>query len=681
MSLLKLLWTRLDELQRRPAARWTLTILVLVCVFAYFGAVWTVSERIRADGMAISNALKEANLSKRDDVAVQFAEKGTVTVDGRTFGDVKLAPLAKALFEADGRLANTGAAARLVLEDRFPRWAPTFLLASNDTILLLGSVTLVMLLLAVWTGLSVPLVVTLVATLVVCAPLWLAGSLAWVVAIGSIAALLFGFALLVRSAAILLGRPSPPFAIASTVLREAMRLKIATFFVGVLLVAIPLLPIWINPQEPLRYQIQAFLARSMGLLFLLAACMTVFLACATVAFEIRDKQIWQLMTKPVARLQYLAGKWLGIVTLNAILMLLGGVAIFTYVQYLQLRPSKDPYDQVAVRDEILVARDGRYPTYRKLAGEEVRQVVERRIDADQILREEIASHERDETEVKIDLAKQVHQEFLAQQRSIGPGDFKEYVFEGLGAAKKLGAPLTLRYSFDIARIDPHEVHPVIFRFGDGAYIEREFVPAQAHVLVIPSDFIDENGTLRVAIINGRANQAPDAASPVIPGAGTLLFKPDAFEVLYRVDTFEWNYMRALFVQFVKLSFLAMFGVCASTVLSFPVACLLTFTVLAIGAVGPFLGISLDEYHVKADAPFVWRVFQTGVKGIATAAEWLLRAFGETRPTARLVEGRVVGWGDVVRTALMIGVVWTGGAFALGYAVFRRKELATYSGNT
>ncbi|MDZ4829137.1 MAG: hypothetical protein SGJ09_02935 [Phycisphaerae bacterium] len=681
MSLLKLLLVRLDDLQRRVSVRLTLSALVTVAVIAYFGAAWLKSSEIRRDGMAIATLLKEANLTKRDEVAVQFAEKGTVTVGARTFGNDKLAGFARALYEADGRLANPGAAARLVLEDRIPRWVPTFVLADDLTLALLGTVILGLLLLAIWVGLVVPMVFVTIGTGVLCAFLWWIGSTSWLVAVASIATLLFSFVLLVRGTSLALGRATPIFAIASTVLREAMRLKIATFFVGVLLIAIPVLPLWISRSEPLRYQIQAFIARSMGLLFLLAACMTVFLACATVAFEIRDKQIWQLMTKPVARVQYLLGKWLGVVALNLILVLLGGVAIFTYVQYMQTRPAKDQYDQMAVHEEILVARAGRFPTYRKLSGDEAREIVQKRIDSDPLLKADIENGERGELDVIRDLARQVHQEFLAAQRSIGAGEFRDYVFEDLLPAKRMNAALTLRYAFDIGRIDPHEVHSAIFRFADGSYIQRDFVPAQAHVLTLPAQLIDENGRLEVSIINGTPGNDANGNPTVIPGIGVMLFKPDAFEVLYRVDTFEWNFIRALAVQFMKLAFLSMFGVCAATVLSFPVACVLSFTVLSIGSLAPFLGMSLDEYRIKSDAPALWQAFQFVIKTVATGAEWMLRAFGEVRPTALLVEGRVIGWPDLLRTFVIIGAVWTGGAFVLGYVVFRRKELATYSGNT
>lgn len=671
----------LDAAQRKPWVRWLLTALAVALVAGYAGMVWVRAAEVRRDAQALFEALAPENLTERDPLAVEFTEQGTVTLDGRTFGMAKYAPVARSFYDNTGKLTNPGAAVRLLIDERMPRWAPTFLLQENETLLVLAVATLALLVTAVWTGLAVPLLVTLAGAIVLVLFLRLLGADGLAVAVASISTLLFAFAVLVRAAAAILGRPVPVFAVASNVLREALRLKIATFFVVVLLVLIPLLPLWIDPQEPLRYQIQSFLARSMGLHFLLAACMTVFLACATVSFEIRDKQIWQLMTKPVARVQYLLGKWLGVTVLNLILVVLGGVAIFTYVQYLQTRPAKDPFDLMAVHDEVLVAREGRYPKYRALTGDEARDIVERQLAADEMLRKEIEAGERTETEVLRELARQTHQEFLASQRRVMPGETREFVFDRLLPAKRMNATVTLKYAFDIAAIDPHTQHPAIFVFRDGYFDERVFVPAQAHVLQVPPQLIDDDGTLTVKIINGARGVDENGNPAIIPGVDAIRFGGDKLEVLYKVDTFEWNFARAMAVQFVKLAFLAMFGVCAATVLSFPVACMLTFTVLVIGAMAPFLGLSLSEYRIAQDAPGVWRAFQMGVKGVASAAEWLLRSFGETRPTARLVEGRVVSWPELLRTLLIIGAVWTGGAFALGYAAFRRKELATYSGNT
>ncbi len=684
MSLLKLIWSRIDALQRRHGVRITLTVLCAAVTLGAFGWLYVTGASLQRERRAIVLTLAGANLQKGDQAAVDFANGGVVEVNGHTLGNAQLAKSARALYDEEGNLTSPFGAAQLLLADRTPDFVPPFLLEQSDTVVLLFVATLGATLLSVWSGLFPHLILTVLGAILLAVPFLWRGELPWAIAIVTAALLCFGFALLASGAAMLLGRPSPVFAVASNVLREAMRLRIATFFVGVLLVALPMIPLWIDPKEPLRYQVQSYLSKSVSLTFLLAASMTVLLSCATVAFEIRDRQIWQLMTKPVARLQYLLGKWMGIVTLDVILLVLGGLAIFVQVRAISTRPAQDMADAQAVADQVLVARQGAYPTYRKLAPDELRELVEQRILADPILKAELEDGTKDETEVKRELARDVITTFGTSQRTIPAGEERTYEFKGLGLAKRIGAPITLRYAFDIGRIDPHEVHPVMFKFGDGLFSERNFVPAQPHVMTIqPEDalkVVDDNGVLKLTIENAGYVETPQGMQR-IPGIGPIIFKADAIEALFRVDSFEPNFIRALCVQFIKLAFLAMLGVCTATILSFPVATMLSFTVLTIGSLAPFLGMSLAEYSVKPDAPILWKGVQYGVKIVAGASEWLLRAFGEVSPTSQLVEGRLISWGAVISAFLVIGIVWSGAVFLCGFAAFRRKELAVYSGNS
>jgi hypothetical protein len=123
----------------------------------------------------------------------------------------------------------------------------------------------------------------------------------------------------------------------------------------------------------------------------------------------------------------------------------------------------------------------------------------------------------------------------------------------------------------------------------------------------------------------------------------------------------------------------MLGCACATFLSFPVATLLCFTVLAIGSLSPFLSISIEDYVVSREAPILQQVLQISVRMVASGAEWLLRAFGETGANRLVVEGRLVPWSALVRTFAVIGLAWTGLAFLAGFLAFRRKEIAIYSG--
>jgi hypothetical protein len=121
-------------------------------------------------------------------------------------------------------------------------------------------------------------------------------------------------------------------------------------------------------------------------------------------------------------------------------------------------------------------------------------------------------------------------------------------------------------------------------------------------------------------------------------------------------------------------------VAAATFLSFPVAILLAFTVFVGGSMTPFISDSLNQFRPDADAIAPIRIVQMAIAAVARAVEWLLRPFGEASPNRLVVEGRLVSINDLVRNLMVIGVFWCGSALGIAWAVFRRRELATYSGH-
>jgi hypothetical protein len=76
---------------------------------------------------------------------------------------------------------------------------------------------------------------------------------------------------------------------------------------------------------------------------------------------------------------------------------------------------------------------------------------------------------------------------------------------------------------------------------------------------------------------------------------------------------------------------------------------------------------------------VLKGFEAVVRGIASGTEFAVRSFGEARASGPLVEGRLVPWGAVFQTFALIGVAWSGVLLLVSFFVFRRKELAIYSG--
>ena len=704
MTPLRALYRRLDMAQRQRWFKIAATMFAVALCVLYFTWLASTSRDLVRQRAALENAMFGQNLQRRDEVAVQFRERGEVVVGDRTYGGESFRRRADLFFTPEGFLQSRALAIELLLDQK-PRWAPTFLLDEPSTTLLIGAVTLAWLLLIIWTEISLPFLLVLIGTAI--PVLILSDPLRWfwseprkdaMLAVAGIGLLSFTYVLLTRVVLMLLSYPKQSPAVAHTVVKEASRLRISLVFIIALLVLLPAIPMFLDPEDPLRFRVQTFISRSMGLTFALAACMTLVLSCASVAFEIRDRQIWQLMSKPVSRISYLFGKWLGIMSINAVLLIISGVSIFVYIQYLKdqsVAPGiEGQLDRLSVTDEVLTARIAVRPTYDRLTPDQMRLRVDERINNDPDLRvlDEVPPALRRE------LAKQISDEHLLRQRLIPPAqpdqsqaqsNYRTYRFEGLSAARRVQSAITLRYKFHILRSDEHEQYPVVFVFNEdqNQYVAKSYVPTITHTLAIAPDMIREDGSVSVTIVNTYVPMQGEYRM----AQGAINFDEDRLELLYKVGDFPENFVRAVLINWVKLAFLAMIGITASTFLSFPVACLLSFTIFLGGALAPFVSYSLEEFYPPTAEQMDWTnigmvlfwFVKTVIRNVAIGTVWLVGGFGEYRPTQALVEGKFIPWGGwtgVLGAMFKLGVLWCGLALAFGWLLFRKRELATYSGH-
>lgn len=683
MKRLAALHRRLDALQARLGVRIAVSVLALLACAGTFGSLIVTSVDLDHRRERLIDVLAGENLRDKDEHALSLATTGTIALDGVVYGAEVLAERADLIFDEDGNVGHPQSLAEVLLRDRYPSWAPRWMLEAPGTTALLGAIAAGWLLLVVWMGILVPFLLVGGAT-VLAAGLAAAGGherTTW--ALSAIGTLAFSYVVLTRAFMILYDRPRQILAVAHTVLKEATRTRVPLVFVVLLLIVLPLIPLGLDEATPLRFRVQTFISRSMGTTYYLAACMTLVLACASVAFEIRDRQIWQIVTKPVGRLNYLLGKWLGIVTVNAVIMAIAAVSIFSYIQYQRQLPVAaglaGQEDAQQVREAVLTARVGRHPAYERLDPGQLRTRIEEHIgrDPELSMREEVTLGER------LKIGRDLALAHGAAQRSILPQQDKVFVFENLDAARRGGGMLTLRYRFHILRDDEHETFPATFVFNDDPElaIGRTYVPTMAHVLSVPASWVREDGTLSVRIVNGLDPRQR------FTGNGALNWEEEDLELLFRAGSFEGNFLRAVAIDWIKLGFLAMLGISCATFLSFSVACLTSFTIFLAGTVGPFLAVALRDYLPPDASSIDWAnvgqviqwAFQTAIRAVAVGITALLRLFGAFRPTQSLVEGRLIPISAVAWAAIWIGLLWSGLALLVGWATLRRRQLAIYSG--
>jgi ABC-type transport system involved in multi-copper enzyme maturation permease subunit len=546
-----------------------------------------------------------------------------------------------------------------------------------------GVAVLVVALAVIWAGLGLSYLALLLVAAAVVVPLALRGTPAATSAavfIGGLVAITASFAALMRALRIVLSGTSPVLAVARNVVDEAVRMKVSLVFMIMLIVLLASIPSLLDAHTPLRYRIQSFLQYANGGSFTLIAVLTIFLAVGTVAFEQRDKVIWQTMTKPVAHWKYLLGKWVGVSGVAAALLAVSASGVFLFTEYLRAQRANGevaPYvspggyptdDREAVETQVLAARRSVKPTLDTMPAEEMDKEIKRRITAMKdrdpnvaVTSDLLASTQHD-----------IEKEFIQQLLSIEPARAQRYEFRGLGDARARGEPLTFRYKINSGGNDPRSTYNIAVFLPEVGSADFETVSlATVMNMQVPAQAVNSEGVLFIEVINGDPQRN-------IVNPATITFPTDGIEVYFNDGSYQLNYIRVVLVQWLKLACLAMLGIACATSLSFSVASLTAFGVFLIAETAGFLRSSLDNYGMTDPHTNELEVHRVIVVAIAEPIAWLFQGYAGLTPVGDLVGGRLLGWDTVGIGVLVLGGI-TLVLFLVGVGVFRRRELATYSG--
>lgn len=492
------------------------------------------------------------------------------------------------------------------------------------------------------------------------------------------------FAALLQGLRLALSAPHPVFAIARNVMAEAVRMKISLLFIVLVIFGLAALPGLLDPNEELRYRVQSFLQYATGGTYALVAMLTVFFSVATVTFEQREKVIWQTVTKPVSAMQYIFGKWLGVVVLNAAILGVCASGIFLFTEYLRNQPAIGESSAYAldVTGDSVISEDRRLLETRVLTAR-VLIDAEPSIEPDDPAFIESASEyieqirvqdpEFGRTEAAVSEAlTSLYTDVQRRYRTIFPGGDQVYVFTGLEEAKKRGSLLGLRFNVDAGGNDPSKTVRLTFQAANQPPQIRESILGFPQTLTIGPWAIDDDGVLGIRIINGDIERGVANDIPI------SFPEKDGLILDYAVGGFRMNFMKVAFVLWCKLAFLAMVGVFAGTFLSFPVASLITIFILIAAESAGYLISSLQGWGIRSREGEL-QLWRAAVSLIATQVGRAFQIYAELKPTTRLVEGVYLPWYSVAGGLAFIGGWITVLYFAAVYA-FRRRELAIYSGN-
>jgi len=449
-----------------------------------------------------------------------------------------------------------------------------------------------------------------------------------------------------------------PLAVARTVLDEAVRMKLAVGFVAALLLLLVFLPALQDAQTPLRYRVQTFLSFALGATGVLLSLLTVFLACATLSHEVADQRIFTVLSKPVGRGAYLAGKWLGIAALNALLLAVAGIATYGFAWMLCRQPGTRSADVEEVQREVLTAR----VSYLPHPPEPLEARAHRRLDE--------MKHEN-APELKEHSAEKLFAQLVEQEKrrwfSIDPHGRESYLFEDLRLGELRAEEWQLRWRLMSGRPDGEERLQFKVMLNGRTFPVSEQTGSYK-LYRLPAQLAGTAGRLEVTVIHEHPTDRAKTSSNSLVLAGE-----NGLELLGDTGGFGANLARALLVQWVRLGFLAMVGLTAATCLGFPVASLVALVVLAVALSSGFVVESMAYYGENAADKGLEHV-TSPLRGMALFMATRLAEYGRFAANDLVVDGRLVPWRDVLACAGWVGLLWTGLAALLSWVVFRRREL-------
>jgi hypothetical protein len=150
--------------------------------------------------------------------------------------------------------------------------------------------------------------------------------------------------------------PGSVWAVARNTFTRCLRMKLALAFIVLLAIALVALPFILQGDGTLAGRLRTLLSYGVNITGVLLTVMTVFASAAVVAFDVQDRQIFTLATKPLSRGQYLLGRWLGVVMLDAVLLGIAAAGIYGVAQYMRGGEALSLADRRTVESEVFAAR-------------------------------------------------------------------------------------------------------------------------------------------------------------------------------------------------------------------------------------------------------------------------------------------------------------------------------------
>jgi hypothetical protein len=471
---------------------------------------------------------------------------------------------------------------------------------------------------------------------------------------------------------------------------------------------------------------------------------------------VEGKQVFLLAVKPLARWQYILGRWLGVMMLDALLVGVSGATVYLIAQHMRSQQAVSANDRRAIETELFSARRRILPDM-----EEIHKDVDSQVDAKikelqaqgrygeaiEDFRDMAGGDPRRAAEM---LRAEQRKKFMEKYQAAAPGRSLHWIFKDIAIADATvvgqGAVMAIDRNRGLVEVEassdllgPLMVdRPVNVDGADGRvlevgpnYFDAQFsrqdmangslakVTLQSKVSIkldpvvqitykasslkdtngqplqsrwfvqtplpldpgkppsnLPPQMIprqDSSGlpttltvTSRLVDADGRL-EAIYLNEPTPKLAATVCIRESDISVLYRVGSFEGNFLRGLAMIMVQLMFIAALGTFMGSFLGFAVASLAAFVLLPFGLAQSWL-----QNAANAMEPGVFTYIS---KAIVFVMSLLVADLEKLSPASSLVGGLMISWDFSGLRVAWLALGGTAALLLLACVIFHKRELA------
>ena len=446
------------------------------------------------------------------------------------------------------------------------------------------------------------------------------------------------------------------WAVATNTIKQALRMKIAAVFVVLLIVLLPVMGVSMTGDGTLKGRLQTFVSYGLSLTSFLLCLLTIVVSIYSLTSDIKQRQIYTVITKPIRRFQLLLGKLLGVILLDIALLVLFSAIIYAITIYIPKYFNASEADLAQLDNEFYTARGSLIPAEVDVT-REVREAYEK-LKKSRRLPEGVP---RDKIIAKLT------EDQRRWKRAAVPGQQLIWEFNNVRPLDP-NQSLFIRFKYDVS-VNPPDLNVYgTWTVGDyrqikyGTKIETPIYDRlhthsirTFHEIEVPANVVAEDGYLAVGFRNVPLNNT------------VVIFPPeDGLEVLYQADTFTGNFIRAVLLILFRLIFLACLGILASTFLSFPVGILLCLVIFFTATVSGFCLESFDFLGENLS----W-VYSYTIRPIIL----LLPQFDKFNPAKFLVPARLLSWSLLAKVAGLMICIKALLLLLLALLIFSFREIA------